>query len=1418
MPNSSDATHAYRGYRRQALYALSRIFESSADLVFQPEGEEDLSIFDSANNLIEVVQVKSYGDNLTLSDFKPDKKDSFFYRVAKLLTSTPSLSIKIASYGAVGPELVQALTADGTVRQRVAHKLSGYDLLPEDEARTLFGTIQTALVDEASLTRSVYASLESSVAGADPEAAFELLHYWLFICSERKTKITRQDVIDRVLRVGKFASERAEYHHQWFTTIVPIEDRGLDEQAQAELAEEFYLGVATKYDHVLANLDVVRSTKLEEVERKFETTRVVIVHGASGQGKTTLAYRYLHEYFPSQWRFQVKLIENRQHALRIATALVGQADAIDIPIAIYLDVSASDKDWPELVKQLASHQNIRLLITIREEDFQRASISGASVRFADVSLTFEEPEASELYQALAHRQASAQFLTFEEAWRKFGGAGPLMEFVYLVTQGNLLYDKLSEQVTRLEEEVRLGQLQPNELQLLRLVAVASAFDARLQVKLLATSLRLSAPKRTFQFFEKEYLIRLSDNGSLVHGLHPIRSAMLSQLLTDQTLTPWIESARSCLAGIYAPDMEVFLLHAFSRLQAETQAILEALAAYQTDQWPALAGVIRALIWLGVHEYTDANRELIREAFQDAGKGWSVFLDYDIADVLPGAAAENWKTLSGMVSEERRQKIEAMQARQTDKSQVFDHVRQWLTGRTQKPKSPVTDADWTALGETLFWTGRLCITWPLSDWLSDIPFDTAVDTLLIEVLGDVLVGLSEGYPSFFNSWIATQRQRIATRFRESTQTLILADDGQKISAHFIIKIEQPSTTDSVLDARIRVAKDRFHEEAIVRVDLLRKLFPDRELYACQGYGHKVWSSDTPSDSTQKTGIARKNLPLLWMTSVNSMFRGLAEREFRPQTWPEYAHLVFDMRCDAIVALKQLMRSIEHYFQSQQYISVFGALDTDEWVDCAQRLSHPPLLPSCVLDEWGLIDEYSSEPVGLEMRERTPLIGRNGIAFQAYKPFLDAFRTYTTSLSNFFEQSIHVMAVNASLGRSERDEAARARILADAKARDLKTDMAHLSTYNFADAVKAVPSFQREFHQLLAHLVDGKKLAQVERQEQNIYRQTWYLWYFFGSQPRRIVPQPQKLTGQAMDYVRRMRQSLVRETRSLLLGGVTVRIASERTLWESQPALWLTIDGDDTVAVYQAFEGVVQAIRKTVGKVPDDNLRRYMLDFFWPFVVIVPLVRGKSLTATAWRLYTPVLLQDDELKWWNLFQSPIPAEAMAELGIAQWQEPALDPALKFLTGTTELSVYAAHVGDFKNMPESDEEGMNQLQAYFGKISHQLSQAFQSAIDAGSAILNTYNGLSPAEQAQRPHLHTAVQALIEMQSNLLPFSGADGNITLSVMQTAEWAERLKKAREYAGLVYFFWVSDVLGVTVHPSQPEPTKKKLDKRRRHKS
>lgn len=436
------------------------------------------------------------------------------------------------------------------------------------------------------------------------------------------------------------------------------------------------------------------------------------------------------------------------------------------------------------------------------------------------------------------------------------------------------------------------------------------------------------------------------------------------------------------------------------------------------------------------------------------------------------------------------------------------------------------------------------------------------------------------------------------------------------------------------------------------------------------------------------------------------------------------------------------------------------------------------------------------ISLEIRDRAPLISKNGLAFQAYKPFLDAFQSYTTALSNFFKQSIHVMVTNPLFGRSAKDEATTARIREQAKQLGLQTDMVHISTYNLADAVKALPQLQREFRLLLGHFVADAELSQVECQEQQSFSYAWCLWYFFGAQPRRLVLHPQTLIGQATECIKRIRNALLRRLHALSGREVRVSITSEEVLWNSEPALWLTMDGKDAVIVYQTLEAVMQAIRQAVCKVPKTELRRYVLDFHWPYVVIVPRVRGKSLNATAWRLYLPTLLQEDELKWWNYFQSQIPTDAMTALGIPTWQDARLEPAFKYLASTTEMSLYAAHISDFLQMPEADEEGTAQLQTYLAQISRPLGTAFQSAIDAGSIIVSTFNELSPEEQSKRPQLISAIRALVEMQSSLLPTDTFQGPLHMTVTDIAEWAERLKRAREYGGLVYFFWVSDVLDI----------------------
>ena len=130
--------------------------------------------------MLDSLQVKAHSEDLAISSFKPDKSDSFFYRVAKLLNSNSHMKISIASFGEIGQEMRQACGGNDNKRKTVARKLSGRQFLSEVEADSLLAKIQLIPVKEATLTESVYRFFKQTLTGVDPESAFEILNYWLY--------------------------------------------------------------------------------------------------------------------------------------------------------------------------------------------------------------------------------------------------------------------------------------------------------------------------------------------------------------------------------------------------------------------------------------------------------------------------------------------------------------------------------------------------------------------------------------------------------------------------------------------------------------------------------------------------------------------------------------------------------------------------------------------------------------------------------------------------------------------------------------------------------------------------------------------------------------------------------------------------------------------------------------------------------------------------------------------------------------------------------------------------------------------------------------------------------------------------------------------------------------------------------------
>ncbi|MBD2090480.1 hypothetical protein H6F67_11500 [Microcoleus sp. FACHB-1515] len=489
-----------------------------------------------------------------------------------------------------------------------------------------------------------------------------------------------------------------------------------------------------------------------------------------------------------------------------------------------------------------------------------------------------------------------------------------MEFVYLVTQGDSLRERLLQQVRRIQDEVRGGQRSIAELDLLRLVSVAAAFEARLKVKDLVRFLDLAVPQRAFELLEKEYLLRRTDTGLLVEGLHPIRSSILANVLTDTTFSPWVESATACLPLMSDSDIGSFLLYSFSRHPDELEPLLQALHLFQPDNWIAIAGVTRALIWLGIKKYVEANRPLISEAYRFVTHGWAFVLNFDIANAMPGSAESFLSTLDPFLEDDRRQKIEDLRSRQTNRSQVFVPVASWLSQVQQTPRSPLLDTDWLGMAEVLFWMGHLEINRPVATWLAPVNLDEAVESLPIETLAEVALALFYGYPTGYQTWLDRNQAQLLARFRQATQTVVWEDDGQIARSHFALKLYQPDASPSETKTQGKLDAHHLVKEAMERLRLFRRLFPNRQRYACGGYGHRVSAYVELHDETEKN-IPIENFPLQRLVSVNSTFKSIAEQDFRPTTWEEYAQQVLNLRQTVIRSLQQLQSALQVYFSEQ-----------------------------------------------------------------------------------------------------------------------------------------------------------------------------------------------------------------------------------------------------------------------------------------------------------------------------------------------------------------------------------------------------------------------------------------------------------------------------------------------------------------------
>ncbi|MBC8508346.1 MAG: hypothetical protein H8D34_26105 [Chloroflexi bacterium] len=967
-----------------------------------------------------------------------------------------------------------------------------------------------------------------------------------------------------------------------------------------------------------------------------------------------------------------------------------------------------------------------------------------------------------------------------------------MEFVYLLTQTDTLHSRLEEQVKRIRHEVREKQLSPDELHLLRLSSVATANEARVHLPSILAELDIPEPSLTLNFYEEEYLIRVSSDQQHIIGLHPIRSRILADLLTEPGTFPWQDTVRQVLPFIPEEDWEVFILYAFRDRSGKYQNTLEIIQHLKPTTWIGRTGVLRSLLWAGVREYVEANQGAIEASRELFGAGWHFLLDLNFAGEDETPTIEGWwRDLGDLIPEDRQLKIEEIRASQTPKATVFRYASEWLDSLNTKPVAPVSSHDWMAIPETLYWAYRFDQANKVSDWIADNELTTVLQYLPLNGIAEFSLALYLCDQERHAQWIEDNRNQLHDRLAGEYKIISLVENGQILETHFLTYPKENSDDDE--------QNRTLHDQTMIRVEMIRQLFPQYEKYAAQGYGHRI-PGIVLHDDTEKTGIPKVNLPPKWPVRINGIATGLVRIKYRTEDWEDYLGQVIEIRENVVRCLRELIQAIGRYFSRDKAYNILkmDVVNSGEWDVYRESLNHPPSLPKTAVDEWGFgqpegsAENLNDSSLGVQKILPTSILER------LYKPYLDAKHKYLSSLGNFMEQVIHVGVTNRYAGKFPADSPQRLTALKHLKEKTVQVNLDINSMFTLGETMEGLRLFQRWFRENFEHRVDEKNLCNLEQNEVELFNLLRQLWYFFAFHPRTSVANPKKqiparvsrtLTNMMNSY-----DAVCTQMSSHKYNFVRIETTHK---WDGSDSVWVQLDVDDPTDIYLNLENLILKLRETVGIIKPDDIRYSLIEENLKYTVVIPTVRGKMINQLGWRLQTVLTITDDkpvEERLWAYVQHPIPFSVLDEFGISLWEDEEIVLANQLSESVSALMLITTLIGQISEMPEPTIPGLEKLRSFMKSRSEELSKILQMFIDSGSTLLDRFNSLPEEVIQSRPYLQNAVNLLREVYSKVLPSDDFENSCALSMEEMVEYANRLGDTTLPVEKIRLYWIADIL------------------------
>lgn len=463
------------------------------------------------------------------------------------------------------------------------------------------------------------------ILGSEETFLFALLHHILIWSKERK-EVTYTDLVKVIQLVQDSASKTSTLEAINKNYISKI---SFKKQMNDKNFDNYFDGKSARPEHIINELPIRRDYWEEKILKSVYKHDIVTIKASSGQGKSTLAWQSA-KIFEDELNFDIyelNYCDDNTKVEELYDFFITRFEIGELPLIIIDGLNQDVSEYKVLLERLYSFP-IKVIITSREEDWNRfkPDISKYDLFILDIALL--DVEAKDIFKKLKEKDKIFKDIqTWQPSWEKIKDKALLIEYIYLLTHGSMLQDRLEHQVKCLREDEHESAV---KIEILRIVSLADVLNIKIQTKKLTTfiqdSIGFKSDRETvYSLLEKEYFIKFDNK--YIEGLHPVRSEHLLKILHNFIVIE--ETAINLLKIIDDKFIYDYFISISNYLDDEKEDFFEESSKVISQKsFSTMVEAIDGLMHFEAYNYWLENKEIFEEVYL---KG---FVNLFIMDTLP----------------------------------------------------------------------------------------------------------------------------------------------------------------------------------------------------------------------------------------------------------------------------------------------------------------------------------------------------------------------------------------------------------------------------------------------------------------------------------------------------------------------------------------------------------------------------------------------------------------------------------------------------------------------------------------------------------------------------------------------------------------------------------------------------------------